>query len=253
VLASHSRGGGLTWLVLAAGVLIWGLAQWRPQVALSLRVGLILTVAVGVVVIALWGGNYVKRFKEYPWRQIEASDRYQMTMGALRGWRSAPWLGIGPGMHQNLWPHFAASGDGNRSLGKRPTYLNATFHSYEAHNDWAQFLEEYGVVGMVLFVGMLGGLGQGLYRGWRREVRERNHSGFASTGRTHHALTLAALLAGGAFCFHSAGDFNLQIPATVWLLAALIAAPLGLIGQEQRGVRRHREQSWSGTERCADV
>ncbi len=235
VLASRSRGGGLTLLVLAAGVLIWGLAQWRPRAALKLRLGLLLSVALMVVALALFGGNYVKRFKEYPWswEKIELSERYQMTMGALRGWQSAPWFGIGPGMHQNLWPHFAASADGNRKLGVRPKYPNTGYHSYEAHNDWAQFLEEYGLTGLVLFLVMLGGLGRGLYRGWRRELRERRYEQYAPTGRQHHALTLAALLAAGAFCFHSFGDFNLQIPATVWLLATLIALPLALIAQEQ--------------------
>ncbi len=232
VLASRSRGGGLTLLVLAAGVLVWGLAQWRPRVARRLRLGLLLTVALMLVTLAVFGGNYVKRFKEYPWRKIELSERYQMTMGALRGWQSAPWFGIGPGMHQNLWPHFAASADGNRKLGKRPTYPNTGYHSYEAHNDWAQFMEEYGLTGLALFLVMLGGLGRGLYRGWRRELRERRYEDYGPTGRRHHALTLAALLAAGAFCFHSLGDFNLQIPATVWLLATLIAMPLGMIAQE---------------------
>ena len=48
-------------------------------------------------------------------------------------------------------------------------------------------------------------------------------------GPGRHDLTLTALLALVAMAFHSLGDFNLQMPATTWLFAALLALPLALV------------------------
>ena len=129
-------------------------------------------------------------------------------------------------MHQNLWPHFAPSPDGDREAGIWPSMPNYDFHSYEVHSDWIQLLEEYGVIGLLLFLvpvsAWLGVLLFGLYREegrWRRrDWRGRSSPGFA--------LILGGALAGVAMIFHSFGDFNLQMPATVWLLAAGVALPL---------------------------
>ena len=134
-----------------------------------------------------------------------------MTSAALRGWKLAPVFGVGPGMHQNIWPHIAASADGDRARRIWPRFLNNNFHSYEAHNDWAQLLEEYGAAGLVLFL-----LGAGAT--WLRVRRRMLHA---------EPAAVAAGLAGIAMVVHSVGDFNLQIPATVWLLAAMAAVGLG--------------------------
>jgi len=37
---------------------------------------------------------------------------------------------------------------------------------------------------------------------------------------------VTGLLALIAMAFHSLGDFNLQMPATTWMLAALVSLPL---------------------------
>jgi len=39
-------------------------------------------------------------------------------------------------------------------------------------------------------------------------------------------VVLGGVLACVCMGFHSLGDFNLQIPATAWLLAAILAAPI---------------------------
>ena len=75
-----------------------------------------------------------------------------MIGGAIRAWQAAPVWGVGAGMHQNIWPHVAASGDGDRGKGIWPTLVNDKFHSYEVHSDWIQLLEEYGLVGLILFL-----------------------------------------------------------------------------------------------------
>ena len=43
------------------------------------------------------------------------------------------------------------------------------------------------------------------------------------------AGVLGGILAFVCMAFHSFGDFNLQIPATVWLLAVILAMPIGEI------------------------
>jgi O-antigen ligase len=245
ILLTKSRGAGLVTGILLALALWWGTAPWPRRTRwISRGTGLAL-LALAIVLFASFGGHYVKRFKDYPWTRFEHSDRYQMSAAALRGWLSAPVWGIGPGMHQNLWPHFAASSDGDRERGIRPRFMNNTFHSFEAHNDWAQLLEEYGAVGLALFL-LAAGTGAGvLYRGWRRyaEASESPAREAASDGKDWTILT--ALLATAAMAGHSIGDFNLQIPSTTWILAALVGLALAQVaGNHQRfsGRRRRHEQ-----------
>lgn len=224
VVMSKSRGGGLALAVVCGVALLVGFAQWRPAVRWGLRGALLAAVVLGGLAVAAFGQRYVERFRQYPWDRLEQSDRGQMIAGALRAWRDAPVLGIGPGMHQNLWPHYAASPDGDREKGIWPSRPNYTFHSYEVHSDWVQLLEELGVVGLLLFGAVVGaGLGV-LEAARRRAVARQRADGRASGG---YWCVLAALLAVAALGFHSLGDFNLQIPATTWNLAAVVAAATG--------------------------
>ena len=52
--------------------------------------------------------------------KLKDGARYHMISAALRAWRTRPLFGIGPGMHRNLWPHFAPSPDGDRTRGIWP-------------------------------------------------------------------------------------------------------------------------------------
>lgn len=235
IVLSKSRGGGLVTALILGLALGWGLLAWPPRQRRIIRwTALALGLLVLTAVVSA-GTGYVRRFKAYPWSQLEQSDRYQMSMAALRGWKSAPLAGIGPGMHQNLWPHFAPSADGDREKGVWPRFPNNGFHSYEAHNDWVQLLEEYGILGLVLFLWAAGVTVLALSRGWRRAAAG------AVQGMDTAALP-AALLAAAGMALHSAGDFNLQIPATTWLLGALVAQAVALINEHDalRGARGRR-------------
>jgi len=148
-----------------------------------------------------------------------------MYGGAVRAWKSAPLLGIGPGMHQNLWPHFAPTSDGDPDIGRWPTLVNDYMHSYEVHSDWLQLLEEYGVVGMVLFLVALFTV-FGLLTASVSSAARRRQADSSPSDRVEFAHAIGAVLAVAAMTFHSLGDFNLQMPATVWILAAMVAVPL---------------------------
>ncbi len=221
IFLSRSRGGGIVaGIVIIAAVWLCTMS-WKKQARWLGRGGGLILVIASIVTVTAVGGHYVKRFKEYPWDRLQHSDRYQMSAAALRAWHSAPWFGIGPGMHQNLWPHFAATSDGDRTKGIWPTHVNNTYHSYEAHDDWAQLLEEYGVVGFLLFLGAIGTAIWAIFRRWKRWAY--NLSLEKSTDIKPGAAWLlpCILLAALAMAIHSFGDFNLQIPGTTWLIGIL--------------------------------
>ncbi|MEI6564433.1 MAG: O-antigen ligase family protein [bacterium] len=221
IILSGSRGGGIVTGIVVVTALMLCTMSWPEQSRrLVRRVGLTGVVILAVVFV-LFGGSYVKRFKEYPWTKLEQSDRFQMSSAALRAWKTAPWFGVGPGMHQNLWPHFAPSPDGDREKGIWPTFPNNTFHSFEAHNDWAQCLEEYGVIGVALLLTAAGTAVRFLYRRWKRWscVLASGSSLPIDSGLAW--LLPGLLLAALAMAVHSFGDFNLQIPGTTWLLGIL--------------------------------
>lgn len=244
IVLSKSRGAGVVTAAMLVAALWIGSAAWPDRIRRYGRVaGLAALLMVGIGFVA-FGGRYMHRFKAYPWQRIEDSERVQMSLAALRGWQSAPWFGIGPGMHQNLWPHFAPSPDGDRATGRWPSHPNNHYHSFEAHDDWAQLLEEYGVVGVALFFLATGTVMGLLGSAWRRRARQ-----LAGQGTPEHplrpadGLIPAGILALLAMAVHSIGDFNLQIPATTWLLAALVSLALAGAAQlEEDGVLPRRRR-----------
>ena len=67
----------------------------------------------------------------------------------------------------------------------------------------------------------------GLLLGWLRwEQRRWERNDWRGRSSRPTALVIGAVLAGAAMAFHSLGDFSLQMPATVWLLAAVVALAL---------------------------
>ncbi len=228
ITLSRSRGGGIvTGLVIITALWLCTLSWDKRSRWLGRGIGLFIVTS-GLIAFIAFGGHYVKRFKEYPWSQLQHSDRYQMSAAALRAWHSAPWFGVGPGMHQNLWPHFAPSPDGDRVKGIWPTHLNNTFHSFEAHDDWVQLLEEYGIVGAGLFLLATGTAIWHLYRRWKRWAYnltyEVSPNGVPEPVWVLPGLLLIAL----AMAVHSLGDFNLQIPGTTWLLGILTGLAIAI-------------------------
>lgn len=248
IILSKSRGALLTVIVILAGLLVWGFAQWPRGARWAWR-GIVISLStLGVLLFIHFADTTVSRFKNYfyipqpeagpvkiatRWMREEfpVTSRGRMFLGAVRAWKTEPILGIGPGMHQHLWPHFAASEDGDRAKGIWPKFANNMFHSYEVHCDWMQLLEEYGAIGLFLFLLALGALIVRLHAGMRSRVTRHWHRFRTQPFCPPHAMTLTALLAWAAMSFHSFGDFNLQMPATDWILAAL--AGLGLAAAEE--------------------
>ncbi len=252
ILLSKSRGGGLSVLVVLGGVWVWGLRSYSARLRWALRAALPLAGIILVVVATVVGGGYFQRFGAwFGWerakteafpeaintisRSVQGSSRWIMLSGAMRAWTEAPVFGIGPGMHQNVWPRVAASGDGDIEQRLWPSRLNNTHFSYEVHNDWAQLLEEYGLVGFGLFLVAVVALSGALLRGIQRAIdATTNGNAPITSGSQASAMVLGAWLAVIAMSFHSLGDFNLQMPATTWLFSAVLA--LGLKGGISRAL-----------------
>lgn len=252
VVLSKSRGAGLTLLVIAGATLVWGFAHLPSSVRLWLRLSTLVALVAGLVIIVNVADGYVARFERYvgfaqareiPLREaipfvvdvLREQDRPLMFAGAVRAWRSHPWLGIGPGMHMHVWPHYGPSPDGDRAARRWPTRPMNTHVVNAVHNDWLQLLEEFGIIGFALFV-IPGAL---VVVALRRRVVAANYNDTRAWRRPDAgidaAMPLAALLCTAAMAFHSLGDFNLQMPATTWLLAALVALPFGTGAASQQG------------------
>ena len=239
VVFSKSRGGVLTLGAVALAILIWGFSEWRPYKRWCWRISLAAIMASAGILFFSYGGDYAQRLITYVhWQELEGKpvaekvavlarqmserSRGRMISGALRAWREHPVIGIGPGMHQNVWWHVAAAGDGDRESGKWPSHVYKDNYSFEVHSDWVQLLEEYGVIGFILFLIPACLVALALCRGIGPS-RESEQQNLPSERRM---LTLGALLCVVAMSFHSLGDFNLQMPATGWLLGTVLALAL---------------------------
>lgn len=242
-LFSQSRGAGMTLLVMAGGVLLWGFSAWPKQVRRAWHL-LAVPLAAGVVMIglALYPG-YVERFITYGglheiqseslsegveqvWERLRKTSRGRMYGGAFRAWQSAPWLGVGPGMHQHVWPAFAATQDGSVEEQRWPTMTNHTFHSYEVHSDWLELLQTYGILGFLLFLVPFLALWFTLLKKYRHLSMVGKSMGKMPVFTGEWGYTFCGILVVLGMAFHSLGDFNLQMPGTVWMLAALIGVAL---------------------------
>ncbi|MFO7535974.1 MAG: O-antigen ligase family protein [Kiritimatiellia bacterium] len=223
VVVSRSRAGGASLLVMLAAAPFLGMVQWRPRTRRIFQAGLLALVLAGAAAVAWMAQGYRERFQTFPWDDVQRSDRVQMVSGALRAWQTAPVFGIGPGMHQNLWPHFAASADGDREKAIWPTHPNIGWHSYEVHSDWVQLLEEYGIVGLVLFLVALFLVVRLFWRGIRHEEAVWRMADWTPPAQPRFfGVMVAALLAVLVMSLHEVVDFNLQMPATGWVLGAIL-------------------------------
>ncbi len=198
-------------------------------------------------------------------------DRGTYIQSALRAWKSNPVWGIGPGQHSNRWAEFNPTDDavkpinGDISTMKRPRYVNNSQHLYEVHSDWTQLLEEYGVVGLILFLIPMCVLlvityssqstmnHYALKKTPPKEAESDDNSVALETKRRrsgHHrdltdsmggenisqierALPLASLMACIIMIIHSFGDFSFQMPSITWAFAILITG--GVLASARTG------------------
>jgi TPR repeat protein len=126
-------------------------------------------------------------------------ERPMVARTAIRLWQQAPILGQGGQSFRLLFPE------------ARPPEVSPSYYDH-VHNDWAQWLMEYGVIGTFL-AGML------LTLCWRAAIRAlRTRSDKFALG-----LAFMALLGTSSLLAHGLVDFNLQIPGNANLFSFLLA------------------------------
>jgi putative inorganic carbon (hco3(-)) transporter len=146
-------------------------------------------------------------------------ERPVLTRQTLAMWKTAPWMGVGPGGFRSNYPGFHADD-------QSPLFYD------HAHNDYAQLLAERGVLGaIVLALLCLACMVSAVYAMARRQDSQAS------------GLAVGTLIAMVAIALHSATDFNLRIPANATLFAVVLAfAWLSAVGlsQSEREVSSER-------------
>ena len=127
-------------------------------------------------------------------------SRDEVTRDTLLLWQSEPVTGIGPGAFITAFPAFKGED------------ITSDRYYNNAHNDYAQFLVEYGLPGFIL-LSMVG-----LICFWWAvsSLRKRRSRFFQGIG---FGCTMAMI----AYVVHSFTDFNLQIPANASYFVVILA------------------------------
>lgn len=138
-------------------------------------------------------------------------------------WKTAPLTGIGAGSFVYVYPTF------------KKTDVNKEVYNNNAHNDYLQFLAEFGAPAtLALGSAVLFSLWTAIQAMRKRRSDLHKGMGFAST---------MGLIAIG---IHSTVDFNLQIPANAYMFVFLMAlAFVARWGSSEQPQQRHRPHSRS--------
>ncbi len=209
VLLTLSRGGvvgllagSLTLIALLLPGLVVGARDRRIPFAL-------ITI---VAAVAVFGGAFVF-FRESGTvqarmaRLTEDSYRIELWKAVVRQSQVEPLLGTGAGSFTNK--------------SRRLTGVRDTANDLYAHNDWAQMLADYGLLGLVLLsLALVANMRAGL-SGLVRALRER----MASSSRPQSnsvAFSAGAICAVAAGVAHSFFDYNMQIPANAFLMSLCV-------------------------------
>ncbi len=203
VLLTRSRGGILA---LAAGIipiLLFTLQHHRYKRAIYVLTGL-----AGIALVLLLSNSHSLSAR---WRSLasdskEVDPRVYVWYAANQMYLKSPVTGVGPG-------HFDVHYNQYRET---KIQTNPEF----THNDYLQILTDYGTIGF-----LIAAVGCGfLIRRIRTRFTEllRKHPGAADKS-DRVALTLSAAAALAAYLTHAFTEFNLMIPANVFLLILLFA------------------------------
>jgi O-antigen ligase len=201
---------GLALAVGLSGVVLFVAARlFWPRVSLAQRVAVAAALVMGVAtfffVVASMGGNPLAKEASGLYRANlarEVDGRLFMLRTASRIWADQPWFGVGGWGYRHFLPVYAL-GDAGKTL---------SLGDANAHNDAAQFLCEFGVVGFGLMLTATLALVWPLLRHIRRQITP----GLALAG-----VGLLAVL------FHSLIDLPFRNPGILyaWLAVAGLSDP----------------------------
>jgi O-antigen ligase len=131
---------------------------------------------------------------------IEKESRDEVSRDTFNMWLDNPILGTGAGSYKYAYP------------GYKSDDVKATALYDHAHNDYAQFLAEFGIIA---FLALAAAVSIALF--WSiQAMRMRRNS-------LQQGLGFSACMGIIAILIHSSVDFNLQIPANAFMFVFLLA------------------------------
>lgn len=192
-------GGGLVLFALLSLLILLASGNFRGLLVGSMA-GLMLAVAGGVAAVLLSGNLAVQSRMQGLWMDTYREDLWR---AAIHDLGVAPFLGLGAGSFQ--WS----------------ARLMMPYESLLAHNDFAQLLSEYGLIGALL---LLVFLTVHFRVGARRLLQVKGDSSHdrdvAALWSDSRAILLGALAVTGAQVIHSFFDFNMHLAANALLAGA---------------------------------
>lgn len=217
ILASLSRNGAIAMVAAATAV---GLILLKRS-TLSLRGWMLATIpAVVLVALFIYGFDLIYTRLATLHQADAYGMRWEMVQAAFRAWQRFPLWGTGFGTHEMVAPLFETT--------------TTTVLAGHADNDYAQLLEETGVVGVAIVLAFLVGIAVVVTR---LVLRGRKPLSLAAYGILYGLVAVAV---------QSATDFGQRIPANLALSAALCGLAVAVSRLEFRtpAVRPRLASSW---------
>jgi O-antigen ligase len=201
---SLSRG---AWLASGFTLIFLFFQLVRRRAGRWLAVGLLIVVGAGVYMFVQRVPQVADRlsFDRSLNTANEMRTRLWMWQSAWAMWHEQPWIGVGPGHFDYRFPKYRVR--------------LAQYRPGRAHNDFLNLLVDWGVVGAGIGLITLGLLAWHGFGGWKR--LRRDGGDFKSSQSDRAGFLLGA--AGGLLfaAIHSVVEFNLYVPATAGIAAAL--------------------------------
>lgn len=209
LLLSGSRGGVLA---LITALLVASFVAWRRSGGFSIRplhVVAVLGALVAISIILVLDDWMLERFRSAAF----AGARLPLWLDTLDLYRDHWLLGIGGGAYLDVFPIYKTDA------------LPLKIYDH-AHNDYLEFLSEYGLLGGL----MLGAFFLSAFRRVYARSGRRMKAGTLSVG-------LGVLVAISAFLAHAFVDFNMHIPANMVIFMVMLglgnSAYLGRLGRHR--------------------
>ena len=197
LVLTHSRMGNTAFFasMLIAATLALFLFKDMPRPVVFLITSLIV---IDIFIIGSWVG--LEKVRERIAETTLAGEvRDEFGIHSLQMWQDYPLFGAGAGSYYSVFPRYR-QGDVDDLLLEH------------AHNDYLEFLSEYGILGMLLPAGVvILALGNAILAQRKRRNQLARGIGFAT------------LMAITAMLIHASVEFNLQIPAYAATVMVILA------------------------------
>ena len=197
LVLTHSRMGNTSFFasMLIAGTLALVLFRNMPRSVIVLIASLIV---IDIFIIGSWVGLEQVRDRLVE-TTLQQETRDEVGRHSLRLWQDYPLFGSGAGSYQGVFPRYRQGDDGKGI--------------YEhAHNDYLEFLSEYGIIGSVFPAGVV------IVALLNSVIAQRKRRNQLARG-----IGFAATMAITAMLIHATVEFNLQIPAYAATFMVILA------------------------------